>query len=334
MNRTILSAAVLCVLATPAAAQSGVVAYGAIDLGIARERDAAGAVVGVNSGMMNGSRLGLKGSEDLGKGWSAIFTLENGFAADAGVLAQGGLLFGRQAFIGLAGKFGTLKMGRQQTPVYRNNDVFDPFCNGMAGDSIRLFNYSGSRTHNMISYGYEANGFRGELQYAAGEVNGNSVAGRTTAGFGGYRQGPVDLVATYQRTYNALGTVGGVTALVGGNYNLGHARLYGAYAWNRDVVAPTGVISQGAAMRNVLVGASVPAGGAGSIKMSYIFLQDRATANANARQFALAYVYDLSKRTALYGSVGRLSKEVRAAGYSGTIAPETRLYNAGIRHWF
>jgi predicted porin len=334
MNRTLFAMAVLWVFAGPASAQSSVAIYGAIDLGIARERDAAGTVVGISSGMMNGSRLGFKGAEDLGHGLSAIFTVENGFAADTGAMAQGGLLFGRQAFVGLAGKFGTIRLGRQQTPVYRNNDVFDPFCNGMAGDSIRLINYSGSRTNNMISYTYDANGFRGQLQYAPGEMNGNNVAGRTVAGFGGYRQGAVDIVATYQRTYNASGTIGGMTALVGGNYDLGYAKLYGAYAWNRDVMAPTGVFSQGADMRNVLLGASIPTGGAGNIKVSYIVLQNKAVANAKSRQFGLGYVYDLSKRTALYASGARLSNEARAGLYSSTPGGENRLYNAGIRHWF
>lgn len=226
---------------------------------------------------MNGSRLGFKGKEDL----------ENGFAADTGALGQGGLLFGRQAFVGLAGTFGILRLGRQATPTYGNNEVFDPFCNGMAGDSERLVNYSGSRTNNVVSYSYDANGFRSQLQYAPGEVTGNSAAGRTEAGFGGYRKDAIDMIVAYQKTNNAAGNVSGKTALIGGNYNFGGVKAYAAYARNKDVIAPNGVISLGADVRNLLLGASIPVGGAGSIRVSYITLTNKALRNADSRQIAL-----------------------------------------------
>ena len=57
----------------------------------------------ITSGVGAGSRLGFKGSEDLGGGHSAIFLLENGFQADTGAMGQGGLLFGRQIYVGLQG---------------------------------------------------------------------------------------------------------------------------------------------------------------------------------------------------------------------------------------
>ena len=313
------------VVAGQAMAQNNVAIYGVVDMGWSHARNGAGSVNSLNSGLLNGSRLGFKGAEALGNGLTAIFVLENGFAADTGAMGQGGLLFGRQALVGLAGRYGTLKLGRQATPVYDNNDVFDPFCNGLAPDSIRLINYSGSRTNNMLSYSVGAGGWRGQLQYAPGEVAGNSAAGRTLGGYGGYRGGNVDTVLTYQSTANAAGDVRGSTALAGGNVKFGGITFYAAYAWNRNVTAPGGVIAPGTDMRNQLLGVSIPTGGAGSIRMSYITLRDRMAARADAHQFGLGYIHELSKRTALYTSAAWLSHERNGSD---------RLANAGIRHRF
>jgi predicted porin len=278
--------------------------------------------------------LGFKGVENLGNGLSAEFQLENGFSADTGILGQGGLLFGRQAFVGLTGKFGALRLGRQQTPVYRNNDVFDPFCNGMAGDSVRLMNYSGSRTSNMISYSLDTDGFRGQLQYSPGEVAGDSAAGRTVAGFVGYRKDKIDVVAAYQKTNDTTTTMNGTTTLIGGNYQLGFMKLYGAYAWNHDVMMATAVTSRAKNFRNVLAGATIPFGARTSFKLSYILLHDGSSSDSDSKQFAAGLVYDLSKRTALYASAARIFNDANASLSAGALGADNRLYNAGIRHWF
>ncbi|MFX6218091.1 porin, partial [Acinetobacter baumannii] len=67
----------------------------------------------LDSGLMKGSRLGVKGVEDLGGGIKALFTIENGFSVDTGEAGQGKLLWGRQATVGLSGNFGTVLVGRQ-----------------------------------------------------------------------------------------------------------------------------------------------------------------------------------------------------------------------------
>ncbi|MFP3617304.1 porin, partial [Paraburkholderia sp. SIMBA_050] len=55
-----------------------------------------------DDGIAQGSRWGLRGTEDLGGGLKAIFVLENGFSVGTGAAGQGGAMFGRQAYVGLS----------------------------------------------------------------------------------------------------------------------------------------------------------------------------------------------------------------------------------------
>jgi predicted porin len=335
MQKKLLGIAIAAALANGAFAQTNVTVYGVVDLGLSHDNNggAAGSVTRLDSGILNGSRLGFIGTEDLGGGLSASFTLENGFSADNGNLGQGGRLFGRQAWLGLNGGFGSVRLGRQNTPVYANSLTFDPFVNALAGDSARLFNYSGARTDNAISYNYDANGVRAQLMYGFGEAAGNSSSGRTIAGFAGYKNGPIDVVLTYTGNNDVTGNVTGKTTMVGGNYNFGPAAVYLAYAWNKDVIAPSGVVAAGADTRNALLGVAVPFG-AGTFKASYIKLSDKATSNADANQIAIGYVHDLSKRTALYTSFSRTANDGGAKYNTDTGGATDKLFDVGIRHKF
>ncbi|MGF6955461.1 porin [Paraburkholderia youngii] len=115
MKRNILCVIALCGAPAPAFAQSSVTLYGLIDEGIDYTNNVRGhAVYEMTSGYAQGSRWGLKGTEDLGGGNSVVFQIESGFNAGSGALAQGGRMFGRQAFVGLANeRYGTLTLGRQ-----------------------------------------------------------------------------------------------------------------------------------------------------------------------------------------------------------------------------
>jgi len=285
MKKSLLALAIMGSFTGIAAAQSNVTIYGVVDLGLAHENNGAtaGNVTRMDSGILNGSRLGFRGTEDLGGGMSAIFTLENGFSADTGAL-------------GLSSGFGALKLGRQKTVVYDNSTVFDPFGDALAGDSARLFNYSGSRTNNVISYSYEGAGFRGQLQYGLGEVAGNTSGNRMVALAAGYKNGPVDVVLTHHRNNDVTGDNNGKTTLLGGTYNFGVVKAYAAYA--------------------------------------YIRLWDKNVDNADAKQAAIGYVHDLSKRTALYASYAHLTNDARASYQVPAPGNTDKLFNVGIRHTF
>lgn len=122
---TLAVSALAGITALPAHAQSSVTLYGLIDQGFnyvsnVQTGRSGGALTGKHQYALSdgatgigGSRWGLKGSEDLGGGYKAVFTLENGFNINTGGLAQGGLMFGRQAFVGLAAPIGQITFGRQ-----------------------------------------------------------------------------------------------------------------------------------------------------------------------------------------------------------------------------
>src|SRR5437016_12597124 len=101
----------------PAMAQSHVTVYGVLDSGLVytTHANAAGDSLVKVPGLTGSgpSRLGFRGTEDLGGGLQAVFVLENGLAVDTGTVGQGNRLFGRQAYVGLKGGYGTLMLGRQ-----------------------------------------------------------------------------------------------------------------------------------------------------------------------------------------------------------------------------
>jgi predicted porin len=173
--------------ATAAAAQT-VTIYGVIDQAVEHVTN-----VGGNGGMtriptLTGSvpsRLGFRGSEDLGDGLRAVFTLEQGFGADTGTLGQGGRAFGRQAFVGLSGPWGTVSFGRQYTMLFwslLDADILGPNLYGTASLDSYIPN---ARADNSIAYKGTFNGFTLGATYSLGRdaVNaGPSPAGTNCAG--------------------------------------------------------------------------------------------------------------------------------------------------------
>jgi predicted porin len=144
MKKSLLALAVMGALAGSASAQqaSNVTIYGLMDLTVSHLNVSGpngGSVTGMEEGnngaAHNGSKIGFKGSEDLGGGLSTVFQLEGGFASDTGKSTQGGALFGRTAMVGLqSNSWGTLSFGRQVDPMYLALDLVDPFDLGHLGN--------------------------------------------------------------------------------------------------------------------------------------------------------------------------------------------------------
>ncbi|WFN14869.1 porin [Burkholderia contaminans] len=202
-NKSLLALLVAGTVCAPAFAQSSVTLYGIIDAGITYVNNSHGSgQVAAQSGVAQGSRWGMKGSEDLGGGMKAIFQLENGFNVFNGKLGQGGLEFGRQAYVGLTGDaWGTLTLGRQYDPIV---DIVQP--TSMNGNWGALFSHAndidnmnnGFRVNNAIKYVTPTfSGVSGEVMYALGGVAGHTSQKSTIAAGLSYSNGPANLGAAY-----------------------------------------------------------------------------------------------------------------------------------------
>ena len=353
--------------AAQAQAQSNVTIYGLVDAGLVGERGgSAGSVTKVTSGIGGQSRLGFRGTEDLGNGLSAIFTLETGFKADDGTLdntpaaGSASALFNRQSFVGLKSKdAGTLTLGRQYTMLYNAmSQVADPFGAGYAGSIKNLFPAAGAntRTSNAIVYAtpsYE--GFSAEALYALGEQAGSSTAGRQF-GFGLlYGQGPLNARLVYNNRNNDTAAVGATPAklqdtgrntLFAVNYDFQVVKAYFAYGADKGVnsaalpsanafgyaVAPKASTDS----NDLLIGAQIPAGN-GYVMASYMRKDDKTVNNQDADQWALGYLYSLSKRTGLYVAYAKI-KNKNGAGYTvgnnNEAGSGDKAFNVGVRHAF
>lgn len=341
MKKLNLALAVLGTLAGTASAQTSISVYGIVDAGIVYESksvaNVANTLAGVpldtsvlklSSGVQSGSRVGFRGTEDLGGGLVAKFVLETGIAIDTGGFNQGGLAFGRQAYVGLGGNWGAVTLGRQYTPHYLALAEADPFGTGLAGNAQNLVT-SVTRMNNTIKYTAPVwSGFVGELSYGFGEVADNNTANRQYGAAIGYNNGPIVVKLAHHSADNATGTDHSRTTLLMGKYDFGMAAASLAFNNTQGIA--------GIDSRDYLVGVSVPLG-AGTVLLSYISKDDRSARNGDADQWAIGYTHAISKRTNFYTSFARISNKNGANFTVGNaIDPGIgeQAFNIGVRHSF
>jgi len=237
MKHVVLASAAGLVAMTPAlaGAQSAVTLYGLVDAGITYTNNQKGASnVQQTSGKLSGSRWGLRGVEDLGDGLNAIFTLESGFRPNDGTSAQGGRLFGRQAFVGVQKKgIGTLTLGRQYEPVtdlvsqYAGPGFWSPSThigdNDNLNQTFRVNNavkfrsdtIAGLTVDGLYAFSNQANGGNGTgfSNNRAWGVAANYVNGPFSIG-GGY-----NVLNHPNAASNTSGAIGGTTTTSGDDYS-------------------------------------------------------------------------------------------------------------------
>lgn len=354
MKKKLIVSALLAAAAPLAGAQSNVTIYGMIDMAVVRESGGvAGPATKVTSGTTGGSRLGFKGSEDLGNGLKAVFLLESGFQGDTGAMGQGGLLFGRQAYVGLQGGFGTVLVGRQYTPHYMVQVFADPFGSGWVADSKNLLGTTGnsfSRMDNTVKYISPAlGGFSAELAAAPGEVSGSSASGRQLGGSLAWANGPLQVRLGYHDRNNDTATLHGTdnarNTVLAAVYDFGVVKLHGLYDWNRglnssvlrNTANPFGRPAIASTdSRDTLIGVTVPFG-VHAFLASYIRKDDRTGFNQDASQVALGYRYSLSKRTDVNVAIAKIDNR-NGASYTVGSAIESgtgdRSAMVGLRHAF
>ncbi|WP_250481226.1 porin [Caballeronia sp. GAOx1] len=193
--------------AAQAHAQSTVTLYGIVDLGLQYANSAqTSRVGGVPQGAsqfaltdahatgLSGSRWGLRGAEDLGGGWKAIFVIENGFLANSGTLAQGGAEFGRQSWVGLSSPWGTVTAGRQYDPLVNYVQPFAAsgnFAGYMGSHPDDLDNLTNTnRINNSVKFESASYaGFKASALYSLGGVAGNATQNQIWGLGAGYTGG-------------------------------------------------------------------------------------------------------------------------------------------------
>ncbi len=359
MKKSLIALAVLAT-AGVASAQSSVTLFGIVDATLAVGNGSGAGSSDktqlTNSGY-NSSRLGFRGTEDLGGGLSASFWLEAGVTNDdgrgaatntnnqatggavAGIGGGQGLTFNRRSTVSLAGGFGEIRLGRDYSPQFWNLTVFDPFGTNGVGTTQTLNSSLGGpvtvRASNSMGYFLPRNlgGFYGQIQYYLGENNQTGAATEDDGkGAGlrlGYAAGPVNVALAFSSTNYATGDI--KTTNIGGQYDFGVAKVMAHY--NRDrVSAPANVTQTG-----YLIGGLIPMG-AGEIRLAYSRSKNNAAVSARTNKYAIGYVHNLSKRTALYTTFARTSNSGGAAqALNGAVTAanaKSTGYDFGVRHSF
>ncbi|BEV17886.1 porin [Herbaspirillum sp. DW155] len=203
-------AAFAALTASGAQAQSSVTIYGLIDSGVEylTNANAAGnSLVRLSSGTMNTSRIGFRGTEDLGGGLKAVFQLENGFKLDNGGLdGDANQLFNRQSNVGLEGGFGRVVAGRSFSTTYDFILPFDPMGYSANYSWVTSAGATGGRkdgmptgVSNLVKYQGEFGGVKVGAMYGFGEVAGDTGNGAKYGVGLGWGSGPFSVAATYDR---------------------------------------------------------------------------------------------------------------------------------------
>jgi len=248
MKKTLIVGAVIAAFTTAAAAQqaSSVTLYGIADINVAQSETHAGATITGIDQVPNprGSRFGMRGSENLGGGMRAIFQLEAGLSMADGTTTANSQLFNRHAWVGLAGGFGELTVGRQDT-LHRTMNLgnySDVATEGelsvtTSNSGLQLMQNFGSRVNNAIRYTSPTmSGVQVRVQSAIGQ--------RATASTNGilvtYNQGPLRAAIAHEY-YDGAGVAGpsrwNEVTTIGGQYNLGFATLALGYQTTDKLLA-------------------------------------------------------------------------------------------------
>ena len=355
MKKSLIALAVLAASGA-AMAQSSVTLFGIVDTGVGYidngGNEVAGSTAGQNKyGMTTSgnatSRLGFRGVEDLGGGLKAGFWLEGQIDGDDGNAA--GFNFKRRSTLSLMGGFGEVRLGRDMTPGYSKFISYDLFGQvGMGqflGWSSKLYgaDVGGVRADNMLSY-YTPNfgGFTAGVSYGFGEDTASSKTNRYVGGYVAFDNGPISVALAMDKNNGNLPTTPAVNGdrtqvSLGGSYDFGMLK---ASALVQQVEFEPTVGTGKVKVDNWALGLSAPVG-PGTVKAQYASYDLKDSSN-EAQQLSVGYVYDLSKRTAVYGTVSFLkNKGASAVSLGGNGLPlggasgENQTgYQVGIRHAF
>ena len=385
MKKNLIALAVFGAFSGAALAQSNVTLYGIIDVGYRVQDPETGSKIdGIDAGNQSGNRWGLRGSEALSPNLNAVFTIEGGFSLDTGQLGNPTVactgtslpqpqpqnsgpctgastqnrIFGRQAWGGLAGNWGTVVAGRvatfsSGTGSFDMIGPVDPFgtgFNGMGGLTFSPAGGSGSpyRLDNSVLYQSPTwGGFKFGTGYSFNASGGENGTNNVDVWFSGvsFAMGPFWAAATYD-VFDIPGAGSDQKNLqIGATFDLKFVKLHAGYAKEDDQRLGNALgITSGADADAWMVGVSIPLFG-GSLFGSYQdYNGDRVTLavpvavppaaptvdERDMKIWAIGYTYPLSRRTNLYAAYGDNDAEETI----NNTALDRKVYSIGIRHLF
>jgi predicted porin len=355
MNRKKLIALAVAALAGAASAQtSSLTVFGVADAAVRRANtDGVGGITSLVSGSYSSARFGFRGVEDLGGGLSASFWLESFLNLDSGAITPAG--FQRRSTVSLASRnWGELRLGRDYTPTHSSWARYDPFGYvGIGAVQLLILSATGNtpvtyafganpntvqRVSNGVQYFLPRNdwGVEGQIVHAFRE--GGTTANdqhQTTGGRIGVTKGAFSVSLAHMRTHNDL-TFGYFkdTALAG-SFDAGVARVSGGIRRLEYLSAK---------QDNYLLAAVVPLG-VHELKASWNradmsgAVRNTSIENDRADQYAVGYVYNLSKRSRLYATYATIhnkggSRFVVPGAPAGTAGATSKGVEMGVNHDF
>ena len=335
MKNSLLALAALTAFTGAVSAQSNVTMYGRVDLSVNKGVGTADKAISNGSG----SRLGMRGSEDLGGGMAAIFNIETRFDADTGAAQSfnvlmpsgtttGNRFWGARSLVGLKGGFGQLTLGREYTTAFLGSQLindpwgWDTVVSGTPGAGLNAALTGGGiarvRNDSAATYNFSMSGFSFGAQMAEATDTINRFQKKPYNFSAGYAGGPFTANFGYEKT-GQVGAAAAQWTTVGGSFNMGVAKLGASFGTGKTVanaknqslmVTATAALGQGELRASVGQLTTDPAGAVGKSDL--------------AKGFGLGYHYALSKRTTLYTDYVR----------NTAVATQKTGYDFGIKHNF
>lgn len=349
--------AAACGAAHAQATSSPVTIYGIVDAGVEYQKATAGSAGAARStknvaaGTFSASRLGFRGTEDLGDGLRAFFQLEHGLNPDDGSVT-GAAFWGRKSIVGLGGAWGELSFGRDYTPGFWVQFYTDVNTFALYGNSgtMSAFALTGMlRANNGIYYvSPEINGFRGRLTYSLGDESATAPkdAGRIIALSGEYRSKSLSAGVFHQErktVFPASSTTSEKNVYQGvtGMYD------FGPWALSAGLTRydPAGPNTATAGVVKSLWAGAILRFGLSDVRLNVGRVTTAVSGPTEGKStlVGLNYSYYLSKKTNLYAGVGRVGNNAaaqfaleggsRAIPNSGRDS-DTTAVGAGIRTTF
>ncbi|MBB3181077.1 porin [Variovorax sp. Sphag1AA] len=370
MKKSLVALAAMA-MAGAASAQSSVTLAGVVDVGVSSYENKSETPLGVTAktsktaltqGAWGASRLIFRGQEDLGGGLGAAFYLDaaifpddgtvGGNVANSGSAVSG--LFNRRSTVSLLTAFGEFRLGRDYTPQFWNDNVFDPFSTSGVGTNL-ISTANGYSSNGAAVNGFQANnmyvrtsnsvgyflppglgGLYGQVMYAFNEqtsydpgnltpnVPNNSRAGTYVGGRFGFTREKFDVAASYSSATLADNYFAGLTTKLdtfnlGGSYDFDVVKIMGEYSRAELKTTSSGPVPNGnfngqPTGTGYLLGFTIPVG-PGLIRGSWSRVTIdpnrvlQFTDNPRADKWALGYVHNLSKRTALYTTIAQINNK-------------------------